>query len=324
MSFPFNAYGLAFGSAFLTAWLSLPLWRAWCRRVGLVDHPGDRKIHRSATPLAGGLALATALVVPVLAGVLALELRWLGSATVQPLAYGLGQRWVQLAGLLVGALGMLALGLLDDRYELRASAKFAGQVLVALVVAACGVRITLFIPSLLASFLLTMLWILVVTNAVNLMDNMNGLCGGLGAIGAFWFGLKAAAAGQYLVALLAFLVTGALCGFLPHNFPQASVFLGDSGSHLVGYTLAVLAILPHFYSAQNPTALAVLNPLLILAVPLVDMAWVVLLRWRLRKPFWVGDTNHLSHRLVRAGASPTQAVLWIWLLAALAGAASFL
>ena len=113
-------------------------------------------------------------------------------------------------------------------------------------------------------------------------------------------------------------------GFLPYNFPKASVFLGDAGSHLIGYLLAVMAILPHFYSSRNPHALAVLKPLVVLAVPLLDLLCVVIIRWRKRQPFYVGDTNHLSHRLVRRGLSKTGAVLTIWLLAALAGMVSFL
>jgi len=105
-----------------------------------------------------------------------------------------------------------------------------------------------------------------------------------------------------------------------HNFPRARAFLGDAGSHLVGYLLAVLAILPHFYTAQRPRHLAVLIPLLVLAVPLLDLVWVVVLRWRRGQPFYQGDTNHLSHRLVRTGLSRTQTVLLIWLLAGLLGA----
>jgi UDP-GlcNAc:undecaprenyl-phosphate GlcNAc-1-phosphate transferase len=156
------------------------------------------------------------------------------------------------------------------------------------------------------------------------MDNMNGLCAGLGAIGAGWFAVIAGLDGQYLVALIAFLTCGALVGFLPHNFPHARAFLGDAGSHLVGYLLAVLAILPHFYSKLDPRPWAVISPLLVLAVPLGDLAWVVLLRWRMGKPFYIGDTNHLSHRLVRAGRSRTNAVLLIWLAAALIGALTLL
>jgi len=148
---------------------------------------------------------------------------------------------------------------------------------------------------------------------------MNGLCAGLGAIGALLFAIIAAAHGEYLVAIVGFLMCGALLGFLPWNFPNARAFLGDAGSHLVGYLLAVMAILPHFYMKQNPRPLAVLSPLLVLAVPLADLAWVVTLRTRNHKPFWIGDTNHLSHRLVRAGMTPMAAVLSIWLIAVMIG-----
>ena len=112
--------------------------------------------------------------------------------------------------------------------------KFGGQLIVALVVAAAGMRITLFVPSLLFSYCMSALWILTVVNAFNFMVNMNGLCAGLGAIGAGWFGVIAAGQGQYLVASMAFLVAGALLGFLPFNFPRAAAFLGDAGSHLTG------------------------------------------------------------------------------------------
>ena len=219
---------------------------------------------------------------------------------------------------------MLLLGLLDDRHELGAGAKFAGQVLVAFLVAAAGVRITLFVPSIVFSFAITVLWILTVINAFNFMDNMNGLCTGLGAIGAWNFAVISSAEGQYLVALLAFLAFGALIGFLPFNFPKARAFLGDSGSHLIGYLLAVLAILPHFYTSYHPRRVAVFAPLLVLGVPLLDLAWVIIIRWRLGRPFYQGDTNHLSHRLVRVGLSPVRAVLLIWLLAAAIGSLAVL
>jgi UDP-GlcNAc:undecaprenyl-phosphate GlcNAc-1-phosphate transferase len=222
-----------------------------------------------------------------------------------------------LAAILGGALGMLIIGILDDKHELKPSIKFAGQFLIALAVAACGVRITLFVQNPLFHYAVTILWILTIVNAFNFMDNMNGLCAGLGAIGSWYFGMIAAADGQYLVTIIAFLTFGALLGFLPYNFPNARAFLGDSGSHLVGYLLAVLAILPHFYTIRHPRHWAVLIPLLILAVPLLDMAQVVLVRWRLGKPFYQGDNNHLSHRLVQLGLSKSSAVELLWLAAAL-------
>jgi UDP-GlcNAc:undecaprenyl-phosphate GlcNAc-1-phosphate transferase len=339
MSFPGNVYFLAVVSACVTVLTALPLWRKWCLRTGLVDEPGHRKIHDQPIPLAGGLAVMTGLLIPTLLACLVLW--WQrsggngGEASVIPdstardtsrfavldpvtaflLQYGLSRRGIELAGIFLGAFGMLWVGWLDDKHELRPRAKFAGQVIIAALVAASGVRITLFVPSLIFSYAVTILWILTVINAFNFMDNMNGLCAGLGAIGACQFAMIAAADGQYLVALIAFLTFGALLGFLPYNFPRARAFLGDSGSHLVGYLLAVLAILPHFYTVRHPRRWAVLIPLLVLAIPLVDLCWVVLLRWRLGQPFYQGDTNHLSHRLVRRGLTRTQAVLVIWLAA---------
>lgn len=330
MTFPFNVYLLAFAGGFLATALTLPAWRKWCLRTGLVDDPGHRKIHESPIPLAGGLAVMTGLLVPPAIAAVFLKLQiaeprgLLDPNTVNLFGYGFTRRTMQLAAILLGALGMVVVGWLDDKHELRPAAKFGGQLLIATLVAAAGVRITLFVDNILFSYAITVLWILTVTNACNFMDNMNGLCAGLGLIGAWCFAWSAAVNGQYLVTSIALLTCGALLGFLPFNFPRATAFLGDAGSHLVGYVLAVLAILPHFYSRGNPDTLAVLKPLLILAVILGDLVWVVFLRWRIGRPFYVGDNNHLSHRLVRRGLSRTLAVLVIWLIAAAAGWLSFL
>jgi UDP-GlcNAc:undecaprenyl-phosphate GlcNAc-1-phosphate transferase len=306
-------------AAALASAASVPFWRRWCRRNGVMDDPGHRKIHTDPIPLAGGMAVMTGLLAGLLAGTAA-ALAFSRFKVAGLFEYGLGARAAQVLSLVGGALGMLWIGLRDDTSDLRPPVKFGAQLAVALLVAAAGVRITLFVPSVLFSYAMTVLWILTVVNAFNFMDNMNGLCAGLGVIGAGCFGWIAAGQGQYLVASMAFLAAGALLGFLPFNFPRASAFLGDAGSHLTGYLLAVLAILPHFYTAKHPLPLAVLTPLLVLAAPLADMAWVVLLRWRNGRPFYVGDTNHLSHRLVRRGLSPVRAVVLIWLLAAGAGA----
>jgi len=324
MNFPANAYLLAFLGGLLVTAGAVPLWRAWCERHHWVDDPGHRKIHGSPIPLAGGLAVFTGMAAVVLGGMAAVQLRLLDPLAVDRLAYGLGRRRVELAAILVGALAMLGLGAWDDRRELRPAAKFAGQAAIALLVAASGVRVTLFVPSMAFSYVVTVLWILSVTNAMNFNDNMNGLCAGLGVIGTGWIAWHAGSEGQYLVALLALLAAGALLGFLPYNFPRASVFLGDSGSHLVGFLLAVLSILPHFYSTRQttPSRWAVLFPLFLLAVPLADLASVVWIRTRARRPFWIGDTNHFSHRLVRAGWSRPQAVLFLWTAALAAGAAT--
>jgi UDP-GlcNAc:undecaprenyl-phosphate/decaprenyl-phosphate GlcNAc-1-phosphate transferase len=319
MAFPFNYFLAAFTGAFLTTLLALPLWRRWCLRIKLVDDPGQRKIHDAPVPLAGGFAVLTGILLPLAAGAVALKLGLNITNQTHLLAHGLNRRALELGAIALGAVAMVGLGWLDDKHELKPLPKFIGQLLIAALVAVACKRITLFVHSEWFSYTVTILWVLTVINAFNFMDNMNGLCAGLGAIGALLFAIIAAAHGEYLVAIIGFLMCGALLGFLPWNFPNARAFLGDAGSHLVGYLLAVMAILPHFYSKQNPRPLAVLSPLLVLAIPLADLTWVVILRARNRKPFWIGDTNHLSHRLVRAGLSRTRAVLLIWLAAVIIG-----
>jgi len=319
VSFPFNYFLAAFASALLTTLLALPLWRKWCLHANLVDDPGQRKIHDAPVPLAGGLAVLTGMLLPLAAGAILIKLGVNLASQTHLIAHGLNRRAIELGAIAFGAVVMVGLGWLDDKHELKPLPKFAGQLFVAVLVAAACKRITLFVPSVTFSYTITILWVLTVVNAFNFMDNMNGLCAGLGVIGAFLFAIIAAAHGEYLVAITGFLMCGALIGFLPWNFPNARAFLGDSGSHLVGYLLAVMAILPHFYTKQNPHPLAVLSPLFVLAIPLTDLAWVVILRTRAGKPFWIGDTNHLSHRLVRMGMSLTRAVLLIWLAAAAIG-----
>jgi UDP-GlcNAc:undecaprenyl-phosphate GlcNAc-1-phosphate transferase len=332
MPFPFNVYLISFLGAFFMTALSLPFWRRWTPRLGMVDDPGHRKIHQHPVPLAGGLAVLSGLIVTLtLAAAIFL---WHQASTsntpgalfsftgIKPytfdlLAYGLTHRLLQLGAILLGAIGMLALGALDDRRDLAPLPKFAGQLAIATLVAASGVRITLFIDNALFSYLVTILWILTITNATNFIDNMNGLCTGLGLIASWAFAWTAAHHGQYLVAAIGFLVCGALLGFLPFNFPRASVFLGDAGSHLIGYLLAILAILPHFYANSHPHRLAVLKPILILGVIFADLLSVLWIRWRLHKPFYLGDQNHFSHRLTRRGLSHSTSVLLLWLAAAL-------
>ncbi len=319
MTFPTNAYLAALLGSFLVTLAVLPLWRAWCLRTGHVDAPGDRKIHDRPIALAGGLAVLTGILVPVLGGVFLLQAGGWSGAGLPEIRHGLDRRGLQLATILAGAAGMVVLGWLDDKHELRASVKFAGQLLIATLVAAADVRITIFVENVWFSYAVTVFWILAVINALNFLDNMNGLCAGLGAIAAGSFGCIAVIHGQYLVGILCLLACGALLGFLPCNYPEASAFLGDAGSHLVGFLLGVLAILPDFYSTKHPKMWAVFTPLLILAVPLLDMAWVVWRRWQRDQPFYVGDTTHLSHRLVQRGFSKAQSVATIWALAAACG-----
>jgi UDP-GlcNAc:undecaprenyl-phosphate GlcNAc-1-phosphate transferase len=152
VSFPFNIYLPTLAGAFLVAWLSLPLWRRWALRIGLVDDPGRRKIHDEPVPLAGGWAVLTGFLLPLAAGALALKLGCFGSEISGPLQHGFSRRTGQLLVVALGALGMLLIGWLDDRHELKPAKKFTGQFLIASAVALAGVRITLFVPSALFSY----------------------------------------------------------------------------------------------------------------------------------------------------------------------------
>jgi UDP-GlcNAc:undecaprenyl-phosphate GlcNAc-1-phosphate transferase len=313
----FNSY-LYLGSAVIAAvvaWSSLPLWRHCCQRTGLVDAPGPRKIHTKPVPLAGGFAILSGILLPPVGLLLALHFSLLNSSATEHITQSftaIPSEWVTIIG---GALAITFLGWIDDRHDLRPAAKFLGQTIVAIMVAYAGIRITLFVPNTLFSYVITILWILTVTNALNFMDNMNGLCTGLGSIAALFLGLEAARQSQNLVAVFSFLVMGASLGFLLWNFPRASAFLGDAGSHLIGFLLAVLTILPDFHSSAHPHPWAVVTPLFLLAVPLADLAWVAIARTIRGRPFYLGDTNHLSHRLVRRGLTPAQAVVVIWIAA---------
>jgi UDP-GlcNAc:undecaprenyl-phosphate/decaprenyl-phosphate GlcNAc-1-phosphate transferase len=323
VTFPYNFFTAAFAGAFLTTLLALPLWRKWCLRMNLVDDPGHRKIHDSPVPLAGGFAVLTGFFLPLAVGAVLLKLGIVKISSAGLIVHGIDRRAMELGVIAFGAVAITILGWLDDKHELKPLIKFTGQFLIALLVATACKRITLFVHSEIFSYAITIFWLLTVMNAFNFMDNMNGLCAGLGAIGAWKFAIFASVEGEYLVTIIALLTSGALLGFLPYNFPKARSFLGDAGSHLTGYLLAVLAILPHFYSKQNPHPFAVLTPLFVLAVPLIDLAQVCLFRTLNNKPFWIGDNNHLSHRLVRAGFSRVNAVLILWLLAIVIGLIAF-
>ncbi|MBI5686070.1 MAG: undecaprenyl/decaprenyl-phosphate alpha-N-acetylglucosaminyl 1-phosphate transferase [Verrucomicrobia bacterium] len=296
---------LSFIIAAVAALALTPLARIVSRRFGFLDDPGHRKIHAEPMPLLGGVAVFAAVVVGVLAA---------GPAVVV-------EDGRHLAGILGGAALALALGLVDDRRDLKAGPKLAGQFLIALVAVAGGLRVTLFIPVPAIQWLLTVLWLVTVMNALNFMDNMDGLCPGVGAICALIFGGIAMAHDQLLAATLAAATAGGLLGFLPWNFPRAKIFLGDGGSHLTGFLLGALALLPSYYQHRDPspTLLPVLIPLIVLALPLFDLVAVMWQRWRRGAPVYIGDTSHISHRFVRLGLSPVAAVMVLYSLTLVLG-----
>jgi UDP-GlcNAc:undecaprenyl-phosphate GlcNAc-1-phosphate transferase len=315
-------YLYVFDVSFVLALLLTPLFKRLSFQWGFVDQPDqERKIHTEPMPLLGGLAVFGAFAANVIFNYLIVlplasrvDLPFIDMPDVKMYLDGAFSVWPKLLVIVVGGGLMIALGMYDDRYDLSARKKFVAQVVIASVVALAGMRVTLFIHNPVVSFALTVLWIVTITNAMNFLDNMDGLCAGVGLICAALFGFISGIQHEFFVCLLAVTLTGALVGFLPHNFKPATIFLGDAGSHFVGYMLAVLPICVTFYRPGTPTWLPVLIPLLVLAVPLFDLVMVMWIRIRRRQPVYQGDVNHLSHRLVRLGLPQSWAVTLIYLI----------
>jgi UDP-GlcNAc:undecaprenyl-phosphate GlcNAc-1-phosphate transferase len=215
-------------------------------------------------------------------------------------------------------------GLIDDRRGLSPWPKLAVQAgSAALLAIWFDVRLfTLLGP--VASVLITVIWIVIVTNAINFLDNMDGLAGGVGAIAAALFMAAALVNRQWFIAATLALLVGALAGFLVHNYPPAKIFMGDAGSLVVGFLLAVLTVRTTFYDPSSETALGtawygVFMPIVVLAIPLYDFTTVTLIRLRRGHSPFVGDERHFSHRLVERGLSKRGAVVCIWGLTAVTG-----
>ena len=333
--------------AFLLSVVCTALLCRWAPAWGLVDHPGPRKVHEQATPMGGGVALWVSVVTPLaIASLLAADmLPGLSLETLLPSQVAaeldlsqLTTRLSLLWGILAGATLLAVVGLIDDFRNLSWKPRLAVQVLVAVGLVLGGVRGTLFVPGPLVGGAVTVLWILVLVNAFNFLDNMDGLSAGIALIAASLFALVLLVGTprpHWLVAGVLLVLAGALAGFLCHNRPPARIFLGDAGSYFIGCLLATLTVVGTFYEA-DPTATTattaataataatdgrhvMLAPLFILAIPLYDFTSVMLIRlWRGHSPFQA-DKNHFSHRLVELGLSRRNAVLTVHLATLMTG-----
>lgn len=274
---------------------SVPLLRRVAVRVGMVDQPAARKLHTDPIPLLGGVAIGIAV---------------LGSLLVAPERREL----VQLGSLLAGATWVSMWGLWDDRRPLPPLLKLGSQIAAAVLLVVTGIQVSLGGPPAL-DIGVTVVWLVGITNAINLLDNMDGLAAGVGAVVAASFTLMAAANGQSLVGALSAAVLGACVGFLVHNFPPATIFMGDSGSLFLGFLLAALGIKLRF--PDNVVAVTWMVPVLVLGVAVLDTTLVVVSRLRRgRNPLTSPGRDHLSHRLVARGWSRRESVLIHYLLGA--------
>jgi UDP-GlcNAc:undecaprenyl-phosphate/decaprenyl-phosphate GlcNAc-1-phosphate transferase len=257
-----------------------PIMRRAAIQFGILDHPtGELKGHSQAVPYLGGLAVFVAYL-------FALGITFDFSHAV--------------LGILLSGTLMLLLGLIDDLGVLSPWEKLAGQTVAVVVLLKAGLYIKLaFLPPPVA-WVLTVLWLLTVTNAFNIIDIMDGLASGVGAIAAAFLAAVAIRNGEPMVAVMAAALAGSLCGFLRYNFRPATIYLGDSGSLFIGLTLSSLAMNGH-YTSRN--SLAMLTPLIILGVPLLDLAFVSAARLRKGLSPFRGSQDHIALRLKRAGLS---------------------
>jgi UDP-GlcNAc:undecaprenyl-phosphate GlcNAc-1-phosphate transferase len=300
--------------------LLVPLVIRFAKRVGFLDHPGPRKIHTEPIPYGGGIAVAAAVLV-------ATFFSWqhqshpLGGLSLPPLP--LPKKSFAWPVYAMGSLVILVLGAVDDRRKLSAGFKLLIQTIVATGVALGGERLRLFDVPAPLSVAVTVLWILAVTNAFNLLDHMDGLSSGVALLAGASFLVVAVQTGQDFIAAMIVPLLGACAGFLLFNFPPAKIFLGDAGSLFIGFWLSCLTISFTFYEAHYQLY-TYLVPLAVLAVPLFDTASVLVIRLLRRKPLFEGDTNHLAHRLVALGMSRRGAVLTVYALTLTAGLSAVL
>jgi UDP-GlcNAc:undecaprenyl-phosphate GlcNAc-1-phosphate transferase len=304
-------------SSFLISVILTAVVRRWATRVGFVARPRNDRYHRTIIPMGGGIAIATTIVLFLL---VALALVHLGAAgrLGNQLAFhsqGFIDKTPQLIVVVIAILSLFFMGLGDDRKRLGPWSKLAVQFAVAIAAAVfADIRVELFIPSKIVTTALSVLWIVFLINAFNFLDNMDGLSAGIAWIVTAVLLLAAIQSGQVFVSALALLVLGTLAGYLVFNFPPASIFMGDAGSLVIGFVVALLSLRTTYYHSELGTSLyAVFLPLVVMAVPLYDFLSVSFLRIRQGKSPLVGDTQHFSHRLQRRGLSDKQTVLTLYL-----------
>jgi len=296
-SFKFVLYFLVafFATSFVT-----PIAIRMAFRLKIIDAPNERKVHKYSKPRVGGVAMFAVYFLLLLS----LDLSF--STT---------------KALLVGSVLITFFGFLDDLFGIRAMAKLIFQIMVALITASDNFGFGIKIESvrLLSDFTLelgvfavpiTIIWIVAVMNAVNLIDGLDGLAAGISAIASFTMGICAIIFGQIQIALIFFILLGVILGFLRYNFNPAKLFMGDAGSLFLGYNLAVLSVLAIW---NTPRVFVFTIPILLLGIPFYDVLTSIFRRWKNKKPIFSADGNHIHHRIMAIGFSHKQTVIIVYI-----------
>jgi UDP-GlcNAc:undecaprenyl-phosphate/decaprenyl-phosphate GlcNAc-1-phosphate transferase len=309
-------------SAYLLCTVLIYPVRLAALRFGIIDRPGERKSHEIPVPRIGGIAIVTSLILVVGGSLLLiphLQNSWVSRifpTSIQALSqYPLirNKLWALFAGILLVAV----LGFWDDikGTDFSPYIKLAGQTIAAAILVASGISVDLFSPVPWLGVLVSIVWLVGITNSFNLLDNMDGLSSGIALICSAIFLILVMLKGEFFIALLLSALIGSILGFYQFNMRGGFIFMGDSGSLVLGYMLGAVAIMARYVNSSELSLLPVLSPLIILGLPLFDTFSVIIIRWRENRPIFMGDQMHLSHRLVRMGMSRRQAVLFNYLIA---------
>ncbi|CDQ38358.1 MULTISPECIES: glycosyltransferase family 4 protein [Virgibacillus] len=268
--------------------------------IGAVDKPNHRKVHQKMMPRLGGLAIYSSFL--------------LGFLIFLPQTYNY---WP----ILIGATIIMFVGILDDVMQLSAKVKFGGQLIAAMVPVFGGYTIEFItvpfgdrIEFGIAAIPLTIIWIVAITNAINLIDGLDGLAAGVSSIALLTISVLAISMGNYPIALLSFMLLGSTIGFLVYNFHPAKIFMGDTGSLFLGYMISVIAVMGLF---KNVALFSLMVPIIILAIPILDTLFAIIRRIVHKKPLAAPDKFHLHHCIIRMGYSHSQTVIMIYALSGL-------
>jgi UDP-GlcNAc:undecaprenyl-phosphate/decaprenyl-phosphate GlcNAc-1-phosphate transferase len=311
-----SVYLMVFSTGLLLTAIMTPICRSLAWKWNFLDKPFNEghKKHSKATPVLGGMAMVISWMLVIFVGLYVL-FNMTDQLPEKLVTAGRGLKDVfdRVCVIVGGGLAFWLIGLADDKKPMSAKFKLFLQIIIMAVVAQWGVQVSLFAANPLLKWFMTFTWLMVILNAINFYDNMDGLLSGVAGIASIIFALAAGIMGQYLVAILASLTSGVAWGFYIYNKSPASIFMGDSGSHFLGYMLGVIGALVTYYNGDN-SFYPFLIPFLVLALPLFDLGAVVVIRLRNKKPIYVGDHNHISHRFVKMGFSRKHSVLLIHLL----------
>lgn len=297
-----QAYFVAFTIALAVAYIATPQVINLATKAGALDAPDARKVHTKPIPRMGGLAIYAGFVLAVLA-----------SMHVNR----------EIMGLLAGGTFILILGIIDDIMQLSAKVKLLGQIAAAAVLVLFDIRIEWltnpFGEMIYVEYLaipLTILWVVGLTNTVNLIDGLDGLAAGVSTIASITILLVALQQNFWSVAILSAALAGSALGFLQHNFNPAKIFMGDTGSMFLGYMLAAVSVTGAVKSAAT---IALIVPIVALGLPIMDTAFAIIRRYMSGKPIFKPDKGHLHHRLLEMGLTQKQAVLLMYVISGCLG-----